>query len=338
MPSSIDNLQASNIAALQAMFAQLGEVLDKAKKGAEGIPEANSDTAALLSSLELPSLTPPMSSLSLDTLLQAIGDEDRRNTVQVAADKLRSDGESLQAEGQKKLEEIAKKLEELAKSKTLGIFSKIFQVVGVIVGAIAAAATITVGALTGNPLLVAAGVMTAIMTVDSVVSLASDGKYSISAGFTELGKKMGMSDEAAQWFGFGVQMALIVVTVALSFGGAAAANTGNAATTVSEKVGETMSQVITKSSTIANVAGGVNMVGEGGATIAGAVISYNIAMCEKENLDIDAILEQIREAIKRGEEFVEFEMEASQNLLGRVREIVQESVETTTAIVTAGPA
>ena len=63
-----------------------------------------------------------MSSLSLDTLLQAIGDEDRRNTVQVAADKLRSDGESLQAEGQKKLEEIAKKLEELAKSETLGIF------------------------------------------------------------------------------------------------------------------------------------------------------------------------------------------------------------------------
>ena len=336
MPTSItNNVQSS--AAVEALFSQLYDIVSKTKNSQGGIPSAGADgTAPALQGL--PSLSPPLQSLSLDTLLQAIGDQDRRNTVQVATDKLRSDGEAQKIQADKKLEQIAKQLEEIAKSKTLSIFQKIFQVIGVIVGAIASVATIAVGALTGNPLLVAAGVMTAVMTVDSVVSLASDGKYSIAAGFTELGKAMGMSDEAAKWFGFGIQMALTVVTIALSFGGAAAARGADVGARLADKVGHLMSQVMVKSTTVANVAGGVNQIGEGSSAIAGAVISYNIAMCEKENLDIEAILEQIREAIKRGQEFVEFEMEASQNLLGRVREIVNESVETTTAIVTAGPA
>ena len=48
---------------------------------------------------------------------------------------------------------------------------------------------VTIGALTGNPLLIAAGSIFAAMTINSILSEASGGKISIASGIAELAKE-----------------------------------------------------------------------------------------------------------------------------------------------------
>lgn len=338
MPS-IDNvnLNASNLLEqLTQTLNKIDEIKNKYKNAPESMPAATEDLAAIISALDLPNLPQPLKSLSLDTLLNAIGDEDRRANVKSAVDKINSDGDRMKSEGDKKLEEISKRLEELRDQETQGIFGKIFGVLGLIFSAIGAAASIAVGVMTGNPLLVAAGVMLAISTVDSVVSMASDGKYSMMAGFTALGEAMGMSEETAKWFGLGCQLAFTIAAVALSFGGAAASASGTMAAKLADA--SKITQIVNKINTAASVGAGVVGVGGGVTKICQTVTGFQIAKSQITTAELDKILEQLREAIKRSQEFVEAEMEKSNDILSKVKEIVQETNETTTAILTESPA
>ena len=302
------------------------------------IPDADEkNLQALLSELGLPDLPLSSSSLSLDTLLSAIGDDVRRQACRDGVASLELKGEQQAEINEKELQEIADRLEEMKKKSVANAFLKAFQVIGAIVGAIASAASIVAGALTGNPLLIAAGAVGLTMTIDSVVSLASDGKYSIAAGFTELGKKMGMSDEAAQWFGFGVNMAFMIGSIAVSFGAGFASSASSIANTASQSVQKAV-QISTMTSQISNIASGVVSVGSGAATIAGAVFDYNISQSQADSKELEAILERLRQAMKMDQDLVEAEMARANDLLSKVKEIVGECVETQGAILSAAPA
>ena len=339
MPTIDNNVNLNTSQLLEQLSStlnKLDEIKQKYQNAPDSMPAAVEDLATALSALDLPNLPQPLKSLSLDTLLNAIGDEDRRANVKSAVDKIKSDGEQIKSEGDKKLEEIAKRIEELKKQESMGIFAKIFNIIGIIFSAIGAAASIAIGAMTGNPLLVAAGVMLAISTVDSIVSTATDGKVSMMAGFTELGKAMGMSDETAKWFGLGCQLAFTLVAVGLSFGGAAASAGGAMATKLAD-AGK-IANIVNKINVVSSIGSGVAGVGQGATKIAQTVSAYKIAKTQITTAELDKILEQLREAIKRSQEFVEEEMQASNDILSKVKEIVEESNATTTAILTESPA
>lgn len=333
---NIPNVSSQMLTQLQGTLDKLDQIKQKYSNNPSALPEASGELIELLASLDLPNLPPPLKSLSLDTLLSAIGDEDRRANVKSAVDKISADGERMKSEGDKKLEEIAKRIEELKEQEVQGIFGKIFGIIGIIVGAIAAAATIALGAVTGNPLLIAAGVMLAISTVDSIMSMATDGKVSMMAGFTALGEKLGMSEETARWFGLGCQLAFTLTAVALSFGAAGV----SASSAMASKIADAgkIAQIAAKITTISGIVAGVNQVGQGATQICSAVTAYQIAKSQITTVELDKILEQLREAIKRGQEFVEAEMQKSSDILAKVKEIVQETNETTTAILTESPA
>ena len=336
MPDSINSTTSTQdpSALYQSALNELNELYTQLKKTVSqtSMPQESTQIDSIMNGLELPTLSAPLKSLSLETLLEAIGDEDRKRNVRSAVDKIQTDGDSMRAQGEEKLEKIKEKLEEMQKNSVLSIFEKIFNIIGIIVGAIAAAATTAIGVMTGNPLLVAAGVLTAITVIDSTVNMATDGKASIAAGIAALCEKCGMDSETAKWVGFGFQMAIMVASVALSFGGAAAMNSASFASKLAE-VGSIGSK-LAKATAITNVISGINTAGEGAVSIGKAVVAYNVAKLDAENVDIDALLEGLREAIKRNQEFVEAEMEASQALLGKVKEIVQESNDTMTEILT----
>ena len=301
------------------------------------LPDADEQTLqALLAELGLPDLPISSSSLSLDTLLNAIGDDVRRQACRDGVASLELKGEQQAEINEKELQEIAARLEEMKKKSVINGFLKAFQIIGAIVGAIASAASIVAGALTGNPLLIAAGVVGMAMTIDSVVSLASDGKYSIAAGFTELGKKMGMSDEAAQWFGFGVNMAIMVASIAVSFG-AGFATSANSIANASSQTVQKLSQITSMASKATNIASGVTNIGTGATTIAGAVVDYKIAQSQADSKELEAILERLRQAIEMDKDLVEAEMERANDLMGKVREIVEDCVSTQGAILGAAP-
>ncbi|WP_418765008.1 type III secretion system protein [Mailhella sp.] len=290
----------------------------------------------LLSELGLPDLPISSSSLSLETLLSAIGDDVRRQACRDGVASLELKAEQQAEINEKELQEIADRLEEMKKKSVLNGFLKAFKIIGAIVGAIASVASIAAGALTGNPLLIAAGAAGLVMTVDSVVSLASDGKYSIAAGFTELGKKMGMSDDTAQWFGFAMNMVIMVASVALSFGAGFASSAGSIANVGSQTV-QKAAQITSMASKVTNIASGTVNVATGSATIAGAVIDYNISNSQANSKELEAILERLREAIKMDQDLVESEMERANDLMSKVREIVGECAETQSAILSVAP-
>ena len=301
------------------------------------LPETTAKTVNdLLKEAGLPTLSGPTGSLSLDTLMSAIGDEVRRQACKDGVASLEGKAADQKEVNDKELQEIADRLEDMKKKSVLNGFMKAFQIIGIIVGAIASVASIVAGALTANPLLIAAGVVGMAMTVDSVLSIASDGKYSIMAGMNALGKAMGMSDQAAQWFAFSMQMVMMLGSVAMSFG-AGLANTAGVASKITEQAVSTAVKVTTMASKVANVASGVNSMATGAGTIAGAAIDYNVGKSQANSKELEAILERIRESMDIDRKLVESELERANALMTKVNEIVQDCVSTQQAILTTAP-
>ncbi len=331
---SLSYLQQLNI--LDTALDKLEELQQKYSGQTVGLPEVADELETMLASMDLPKLTVPLKSLSLDTLLDAIGHEDRRANAKSAVDKINKDGDAIKAESEKKLEQIKTRLEELKAKETEGIFGKIFGAITAVFSAIATAFTIVAAAVTLNPVIIAAAVFLTISVVDSIASLASDGKVSIAGGVSALCEKLGMDPETAKWVGFGAQMAVMVTTVALSFG-AAGVSQSPAVLEKLAKLGD-MANLVSKTSTVANIGSGVANIGSGTVKICEAVTTYKIAQTKITDLELEMILEKLRESIKRSQEFVEAEMQAANALLGKVQDIAEQSRATTTAILTETPA
>ncbi len=298
------------------------------------LPHATTESTS--PSGDLPVLPAPTGRLSLETLLDAIGFENRRIACKNGVENLEAKAEEQKEIGEKELQELQKQLDKMKEQKVLNGFLKAFKVIGVIVGAVASAFSIAAGALTGNPLLIAAGAIGIAMTVDSVVSLASDGKYSLSKGFEELGKAMGMDDDAAQKFAFGMQMLITVASVALSFGAAFAGSGANAAANAAGNIDKAMKLVNTSQRAL-NITNGVIATAEGSGQIASSVINYQAEKCNVNKKELEAILERIRNSIEFEKSIVEAEMERSNQLLDKVSDIVQDQNATAQAILTITP-
>ena len=284
----------------------------------------------ILNDLDLPELPLSMRGVSLDTLLSAISDESRRNGVQAAVDNIETQGEFLESENAKKLDELKKQLDELKNQSFWNKFCNVFKTIGAIVGVIAGLATTAVAIGTGNVALGIAGVLGTIAAIDGIVSTASDGKYSISAGVSALAKSMGASEDASKWIGFGVSMALTVTTVAVSFGAAI--------TSAGTRTAAKLFEVGTKIATAANIGAGVTGVAQGAGNIALTVSQNKVARSKAKQVDIDAVLETLRNNIKMNEDLIQEEMQAADNLITAVKDIVDDCTQTATAVLTASPA
>lgn len=290
--------------------------------------------------MDLPDLPASMRGISIDQLLQAVADEERRNGIKSAVDGIKVKGDQQKAEGEKKLEEIRKKLEEMKNQSFWQKLVKVFQVIAAVFTAIAAVATTALGAVTGNPLLVAAGVFAAIATIDSVMNLASDGKLGIAQGFEALGKACGMSDEAAKWFGFGMNMGIMVVGIAVTFGAGFASSAGNVTSQTTRMTAETFDKtmrVLGAISSASSIGSGVSMVGTGAANIGLAVVSYNIAQIEANKVDIDKILENLRLAIENEKDLVEEQMQIAEDLMAAVKDIIESCEGAANAVLGVSP-
>ena len=280
---------------------------------------------------ELPSLPAPAGPLSLDTLLSAIGYETRQQACRDGVASLELKGEQQAEINQKELDELKEQLEKMAKKGVADGFLKIFSIIGMVVGAIASAASIAIGAATGNPLLVAAGVAGLVMTVDSALSMATDGKYCIAGGISAACEACGMDKEAAQWVGMGVSMALSLATVILNIGGAAKA------VSVTADAANKVIQVLSKTTLITNLVSGANSVAKGATSIASGVYGYQVALSQAEVKELEAILERIRMAMEMEQDMIQNEMERANELLQAVDAIVDACNKTQGTVLTMSP-
>lgn len=336
MSSPVSNTQLNSSLNIEQLFSDALSQLESIKETLleEGIPNTKDTPAA--SNSEVPSLpAPSMSSLSLETLLNAIGFEQRRTSCKAGIESIEAKAQQQKLTNEKQLQEMEKQLDKMQEQKVLNVFKKIFGVIGAIVGAIASAATIAAGVLTGNPLLVIAGSIGMIMAIDSAVSTATDGKASLMAGFAKLGEALGMSEETAQKFAMGMQLALTAVSIAISFGAGFASNTSSIVSSANAISKAT--NVLTTTQKALNLTSGVITTAQGATTIANAVIQYQVDQSKITQKELEAILERIRQAIEMEKDLVESEMQRSNELLEKVQEIVQDKNSTQQAILTGTP-
>lgn len=295
------------------------------------IPSSQNSTIINISAtLSLPTLpAPKIGGMSLESLLQAVNMEGRATATKAGLESLQARAAERQRVNAEKLEEIQKNLERIESKKTVNKVLNVFKKIGAVLGAVAAAATLAIGVVTGNPLMIVAGATLTVMAVNSIVSMASDGKYSISAGISAIAKECGASDETAQWIGFGVEMAITLVGACLSFG----AGLSSAASKAAELV-PTIIKILSMTQKVTTVASGLNSVGQGAAQIVSAVYDYKIANSQADQKELAAILERIQQAIGMEQDFLEAVMERSSELMGKVGEIVQENAQAQIAILT----
>ncbi|SFJ23016.1 hypothetical protein SAMN04488082_10259 [Desulfomicrobium apsheronum] len=332
---TINRFQTGNIDASTAMQ----ELTGARQVGGTTLPPAVGDMTLnnTLEQLGLPVLSIPVGSMSLDSLMNAIGNEARRQACKDGVNSLELKAQQQKEVNDKQLEQLAKQLEEMKKKAVLNGFLKAFKIIGMIVGAIASAATIAAGVMTGNPLLVAAGCIGMAMTIDSVLSMATDGKVSMMAGFEKLGKAMGMDDETAKWFAFGMQMAIMVVAIGVSLGAGLASTSASAANVSSQAAQRALDVTLTAQKILNFTSAGLG-VAQGTTTIAGAVVDYNVAKTKITAKELEAILERLRESIEMDRALVENEMERANDLMAKVTEIIKGCAETQAAILTTTPA
>jgi hypothetical protein len=303
--------------------------------GASGAPPAASGAPGGVdyAALGIPALAAPnLGGLSLEQLVEAIGGEGRRLAVQQGLEAIKAKGDEIKELNAKKMEEVQKQLDALKEKETLSPLLQALKWLGLALGAIASAVAVAGAVMTGNPLLIAGAVIGAVMCVNSIVSTATDGKYSIAAGVAAVAKECGADDSTAQWIGFAFEMAIAVVGAGLSLGGAwkVAHSVADAAVQTATKAQKVIS-VVTAATTILS---GANSAASGALAITAAKYDYDIAKAKAEMQDLQAILARIQTAMESEEDFLEEVMERTQDLLGTVTDIVQENITAQTAILT----
>ena len=344
-------------------------------EGGTAVPGTGESVRELFSRLGLDSLLPElpapsaslsaggglsMVGLSLETLLDAVGFEQRRAETKAGA-------ATLKAHAQERAEANAEKLknvqEQLEKSKSRGFLDgllKAFKYIGMALAAVGAVALMA----TGGGAAIAIGVISLVLLASSITEEATGGKVGFSPAFIT-GKIMeaaGASETAIMWTKFAVDL---VTSIALAVGGglasagkigsSAAKATADATSTAVETTAETASKAadaVAKAATTAEklrkaaaitarvttALGGANTIAQSATSIASAVNEKDISFLQAQQKRLEAILEKIAMANELDIEHIKQMLQRSEQTLQTVSDIVQECAQTNTAVLAGNPA
>ncbi|MBS6141383.1 MAG: type III secretion system translocon subunit SctE [Bilophila sp.] len=332
MPNAIDFQIGSKFMDLIG-GADMENLPDAIKRALEGItlpdvPASSPDASSPAG--ELPTLPAPMPGcLSLETLAQMISNEVRTQATKDGVASIEAKGKERAEINQKKLEEIMDRLESMKSKGILDIFKKIFSWVGVVLGAIASVATIAAGAATGNPLLIAGGAVMLTMSLNSILSMATDGKVSIGAGIAAGLEALGVREDIAAYTGMAFELAITLVGVGLTMGG----SFGSAA----ETARKTLADVADITLKVTNISSSVVQMGSGATGIAGAVYDYKISNSYADTKLLEAVLERLRQALEVEQDFMKGVVERAGKLNEDVNELVEGCNESLTNVLTSAP-
>jgi hypothetical protein len=297
------------------------------------LPPVTGNAAGGGSALPLPKLLPPdVAGLSLEQLIEALGAKTREANKEGGLESLKAKAAEREDANKKTIEETQKQLEKMRKAAKLSPFLKALKWIGKVLGAIASAVTIAVGVVTGNPLMVAAGILLAAMTVNSIVSDATHGKVSIAAGIAKLAEKCGASEDVAKWIGFGFETALTLTGAVMSFGAGFASSAANVAGMAAK-----VTSILAKVQQATTLLSGLNTITQSSLNIVQATYEYDIAKTKISQKELEAILERIRTAIDTETDFLEAIMKRGEELLGQVKDIVDGNNQAQAAILGQAP-
>ena len=352
----LDVLALSELLAAQRQ-GKGGTIVPGSQESVKTLLESMAGFSDLLPELEEPSTGTArasvpgglsMGGLSLETLLDAVGFEQRRTATRAGISSLEARAQERAEANEEKIKSIQEQLE---KSKSHGFLDgllKAFKYIGMALAAIGSVAMIAAGAVGlaaggSGAALIAVGVASMALLASSITEEATGGKVGFSPAFIT-GKIMeaaGASEDAVMWTKFAVDLATSIALVALSFGAGAAGSAGKAAQSAAnaaEKTVGAIKQVASVTARVATIAGGVNTIAQSGTAIASAVNEKEVSFLQAQQKRLQAILEKIAMANDLDVEHIKEMMQRSEQTLQTVSDIVQEGAQANAALLSGNPA
>lgn len=304
------------------------------KASIEAINDLLSKANLLGVSGEKPSLEAPKTnnmsvksilSLSEDAIMTMLGFENSKTNIKSAQSSLKTNALIRKQQNEElisKLQEQAKKIDEESKLSPL---KKLFKIIGAVLGvAIGIASCIATGGATAA---VVGLVIGSLLAADTVVSTATDGKVGLGAACSKI-----FGEKAGPWVAFGLQLALAVASIGCAIGSASsAANAASSAADTATKLQSTASSV---SKGLA-IFSSLNTIASSGMDINSALNQKDIAFLKADQKVIQALMNDLMAVDERTIRRLQEVLENSQSNVSKVKDIVDELNETTTATVTA---
>ena len=276
-----------------------------------------------------------LNGLSLETLMDAIGSEERKTETKAGTATLKANAQARKAANDEKIKKLQEELEKAKAAKGLDTLLKVFKWIGIAVAAIGAVAMMAASGGAAAPIII--GAISLLLTADSIVQEATDGKAGFGPGFIagKIAEACGADESTVQWIKFGVDLAVSIALMAGGIGamakaaGSGAQAVANAADKVSKM--EKVAGMVTKASAITGAAVGV---AQGATGIANAVNEKDIATLRADQKRMNAILERLAQANDLTVEHLKRTLERIEKLTEQVAEIVDGSVEANVALMT----
>lgn len=209
------------------------------------LPTASNPDAAS-SHPDLPKLPAPLGPVSLDVLMTALTASNRRASAKAGIESLEAKGQQQKDINNEQLVKMKENMDKLKEKSALEDWLPILKVVAIAVAVVAAVGAVAAAVCTGGAALpLAAAVIGVLLSGDTILGMATDGKYCLAAGITAACVACGMDHEVAGKVALGIEIAICVATIALGVG-AARAGAKAAAVTASKVAVEVAAQQAAK--------------------------------------------------------------------------------------------
>ncbi|MBR4171080.1 MAG: type III secretion system translocon subunit SctE [Kiritimatiellae bacterium] len=283
--------------------------------GATGVPSL--DNPADLKSLEE----------NLEKLLAYLQLDNEERQAEMAKERIEVNKESLQTEHEErsdKIKESLDKMEEAAKSR---LVNRIFGWLGAI---IAVAAAIVTTVVTGGAA-AAFAIAGAAVAVTSLILSETGAMDKITNALAEhLQDKYGMSKSTAQIVAaLTINLSIMAISLGCSVGGmiAGAASAGKA---VADSI-RTVAKVVQSCTQIGSTAVGLGSMAAGAASTAA---NYKSQMAQADVTELEKIMLMLQQRLDESEEELNAILEAIQNSIGQIAELLASETDTQSEIAT----
>ena len=277
-----------------------------------------------------PELVPPKVNISdMDLLMEILIRAGSSILKEGTLASLKDRAQERDAANAKNLEAIKKNSEALKNKGWLDVLGKVFKAVGAVVGVLAAAALIA----TGGGVFVVAGALAMLAAGSSLISSASDGKYSIAAGVAYIAEQCGASPDTAQWIGLAVEIGIALVSAALSCGGTLVSKSAAAAFDAAKAAQgglKTLLQTITRYTDAAV------KVGTGTTQAFQTYKSYQLSTIKISQKEIAAMLQKLQELMSVEQDFFEVLVKRESEIREAVSTIIKDSNQAQAKILSGG--
>ncbi len=261
---------------------------------------------------------------NLEKLLAYLQLDNDERQAQMAKERIDTNKESLAAEHKERGEKIndsIKKMEEAAKAR---MASRIFGWIGAILSVVAAvvATVVTGGAAAGFAI---AG---AVVAVTSLVLNETGAMDKMVEGVAKMLEKSGMDSNKAQLAAsLIINLTIMAISLGCSIGGMVAGFAQMA-----KAASDTISAVAKAVQTASSIANSTIGLGGLGAGIANTVTGYRSGVANADVTELGKIMAELQRRLEESEEELEALLQAIQNCIGQIAEILASETDTQSEI------